>query len=600
MAPLYRVGLVMSDGQKAPNSTDEVLLSHLQSLLERQARREDLLRSEGRSYVLAFGIALRRQSGQPWYKQLAVVRSFPGSLSQKIQREVVDRLLNAEGDQFGEYPLANEGYSIKFTSEEHESLLICYQRLDTGVEAIPSVGAWCIATRSSTTGFLPTSLRSLSHRARYILRRDLLRLPPHSVIVEAGAANIPEDILAACAHICGASGAILWFFDSTEHEYQSLATWGVKEARHFRLPVNRPTAGMDIQRGIVSLVRPEVRYVLYDLEDSTEWRPRRPPGRWFPRDEGVFRVNGWRSCLAYPVISDGYLVGCISLYSAQSGYSLRAKAERLPLDLVGSVLQGFLRAHEESSRIADIEKSFDEEFSRSVVSLAVLGIAHDISTDARTLSGLIKDTLPTQLSALTIEHGVEDALKQARRAVDRLLDVTTHMKTIARDRPAGESNVNIREVLESLQPLLEAQVKQASERRASVTVIAPAAPRGYSYVIRADPVKLERVILNLVDNAGVWAAQSSQRGKVVVKASPAAIDEQGTEGVLISVEDNGPGIDPSIRPRIFSRFFTTRKGSGTGLGLYLAHRFVAEMRGRINVESRPGRTVFSVIVPPMT
>ncbi len=172
------------------------------------------------------------------------------------------------------------------------------------------------------------------------------------------------------------------------------------------------------------------------------------------------------------------------------------------------------------------------------------------------------------------------------------------MKAIAKDRPQGTARIKVDELVTELEPLLQSQVKSTSNSRVALKYAPAPAVRGYSYEVKADSVKLERVVLNLIDNASYWAGQSSRgSGLVVLTVSPASVDEQGTTGVLIAVEDNGPGIDRDVRPQIFSRFFTTRKGSGTGLGLYLVQRFVSEMRGTISVESRPGRTVFSVILP---
>jgi signal transduction histidine kinase len=65
--------------------------------------------------------------------------------------------------------------------------------------------------------------------------------------------------------------------------------------------------------------------------------------------------------------------------------------------------------------------------------------------------------------------------------------------------------------------------------------------------------------------------------------------------VIVSIEDNGPGIPDEVLPRIFEPFFTTKvKGEGTGLGLGIVKRIVEKHKGRIEVESRPGRTCFSV------
>ena len=66
--------------------------------------------------------------------------------------------------------------------------------------------------------------------------------------------------------------------------------------------------------------------------------------------------------------------------------------------------------------------------------------------------------------------------------------------------------------------------------------------------------------------------------------------------VEISISDTGPGIPPEIRDRIFEPFFTTKQ-SGTGLGLAIVKRIVTAHKGAIHVNSMPGGTIFSMILP---
>jgi signal transduction histidine kinase len=68
--------------------------------------------------------------------------------------------------------------------------------------------------------------------------------------------------------------------------------------------------------------------------------------------------------------------------------------------------------------------------------------------------------------------------------------------------------------------------------------------------------------------------------------------------VRLLVTDNGPGIEVDVLPHIFDPFFTTKEpGEGTGLGLWNAHRLAELLGGRLEVETAPGRTCFSLILP---
>jgi two-component system, NtrC family, sensor kinase len=66
----------------------------------------------------------------------------------------------------------------------------------------------------------------------------------------------------------------------------------------------------------------------------------------------------------------------------------------------------------------------------------------------------------------------------------------------------------------------------------------------------------------------------------------------------VRISDTGPGIPDGIRGRIFDPFFTTKdQGEGSGLGLGISQQIIQRHRGRISVDSEPGRTSFEVLLP---
>ncbi len=109
--------------------------------------------------------------------------------------------------------------------------------------------------------------------------------------------------------------------------------------------------------------------------------------------------------------------------------------------------------------------------------------------------------------------------------------------------------------------------------------------------IQWDREQIHRVLINLIDNA-IEAVQ--RRGVVSVHAG---IDETNRE-LVITVEDNGPGIPPEDRDRLFSPHFSKKKG-GTGLGLAIVDKIVGDHRGTINVEDRQPRGARFVLRFPL-
>ena len=150
----------------------------------------------------------------------------------------------------------------------------------------------------------------------------------------------------------------------------------------------------------------------------------------------------------------------------------------------------------------------------------------------------------------------------------------------------GDLNTLLREILNLYDGLF---------KRVSVEVnLSPTLPE-----FKFDPEQIRSVIVNLIDNA-VDAVETESRLK---QRSEHGIVRVGTEyirdekSVLITVEDNGPGIDLSDQDKVFMPYFSTKK-RGTGFGLAIVRRIVVEHGGVISVkENNPNGTVFMIRLP---
>jgi signal transduction histidine kinase len=104
--------------------------------------------------------------------------------------------------------------------------------------------------------------------------------------------------------------------------------------------------------------------------------------------------------------------------------------------------------------------------------------------------------------------------------------------------------------------------------------------------------ELNQVWTNIINNA-IQALDGE--GEIVIRARR---DDQ-PDWVVVEIEDNGPGIAPEHLDKLFDPFFTTKApGKGTGLGLNISYNIIVERhRGEILVDSRPGRTCFTIRLP---
>lgn len=110
--------------------------------------------------------------------------------------------------------------------------------------------------------------------------------------------------------------------------------------------------------------------------------------------------------------------------------------------------------------------------------------------------------------------------------------------------------------------------------------------------------ELEQVFLNLCINAIDAVSQGDVGSTVTVSSRNGAQLPDGRSAVVVTVRDDGPGIDPEVADRLFEPFVTTKGKKGTGLGLAVSHGIVQDHGGEIRTESEPGHgTAFHVMLP---
>lgn len=172
---------------------------------------------------------------------------------------------------------------------------------------------------------------------------------------------------------------------------------------------------------------------------------------------------------------------------------------------------------------------------------------------------------------------LEDTVTQAKRASA----ILERFRNWSRPQAACTSVFDLRDALGNVRALL---APQAAADKASLTFDMPDS----AVLVQADPIEMEQVVFNLVRNA-LEAVAGRDSGQVTV------ILQQAASEVLLEVSDNGPGIVPELRARLFTPFTTTRP-DGTGLGLALSQRLIERAGGDIFlVDEGPGAT-FRIIL----
>jgi signal transduction histidine kinase len=200
----------------------------------------------------------------------------------------------------------------------------------------------------------------------------------------------------------------------------------------------------------------------------------------------------------------------------------------------------------------------------------------------------MRSEIDVSLRTDDLSPAARDVLLSAREEVDRMSRTVDDLLTLA---AVDDGVLGLRRQDTELAGLAETVAGGLESVAASrdVTVEHDGAP----VTVPADPVRLGQAIRNVVENAIEF---SPQGGTVRITTSV-----EGTTGRLV-VEDDGPGVPPALRERVFDRFFRadpsrSRATGGSGLGLAITREIVEAHGGRVHVEARERGSAFVVDVP---
>jgi excisionase family DNA binding protein len=214
--------------------------------------------------------------------------------------------------------------------------------------------------------------------------------------------------------------------------------------------------------------------------------------------------------------------------------------------------------------------------------------AHELKTPLTTLSGHAQ---------LAVRQIIRDGHLQRERVIGALQAIAEHARKLSH---LLDQALDISRLEDGRLPLQRQSVDLAAlvgrvvseahgwSDRHVITLEAPA-----SLKIEADPLRLEQVLTNLLDNAIRYSPDGGPIEVVLARAGPASVE--------LSVRDHGLGIPPEKRGQIFERFYQAHAGgyrSGMGLGLYICHQIVDLHGGEIRATFPPdGGTCMIVSLP---
>jgi PAS domain S-box-containing protein len=224
------------------------------------------------------------------------------------------------------------------------------------------------------------------------------------------------------------------------------------------------------------------------------------------------------------------------------------------------------------------------------------GVAHDFNN----MLSVILGRSDFALRRIDANSPLRANIQEIKMAARRSADLTRQLLAFARRQTIMPKVLDLNETVEGMLKMLRRLIGE-NIRMAWL-------PGRDLWTVKIDPAQVDQILANLLVNA---RDAITEKGKVTIETENAVLDEaycighsgfKPGEYVILSVSDDGCGMNKAILDHLFEPFFTTKElGKGTGLGLATVYGIVKQNEGFINVYSEPGKgTTFRLYLPRCT
>ncbi|MEW6144534.1 MAG: PAS domain S-box protein [Thermodesulfobacteriota bacterium] len=253
-------------------------------------------------------------------------------------------------------------------------------------------------------------------------------------------------------------------------------------------------------------------------------------------------------------------------------------------------LEGFVTDITERKRL---EERLRQSQKMEAVGKLAGGIAHDFNN----LLTVILNYSDLLLSRPLVDKKQEEGIREIRNAGERAAALTNQLLAFSRKQILQPKVLDLNGVVTGMEKMIRRLVREDIEL---VTELEPALGR-----VKADPVQIEQVVMNLVINAGDAMPRGGRLHIQTLNVSQvdasAVLKPDLPPGryVMLAVSDTGHGMDEATLSQIFEPFYTTKElGKGTGLGLATVYGIINQSGGHVTVDSGRNRgTTFKIYLP---
>jgi signal transduction histidine kinase len=424
--------------------------------------------------------------------------------------------------------------------------------------------------------------------------------------------TVLSTIVAKAAQLSNTEAGAIYVFDEVTEEFQLRATYGLEAGavaeirdRHIRLG--------ETAVGEAALQRTPIQ--IPDLQEGSS-----------SALDIIIRA-GFRALLIVPLLSSDQIVGALVVRRRAPGEFSKSAVELLQTFGAQSVLaiQNARLFENVDARTRELAKSLDDlrtaqdrlVQTEKLASLGQLtaGIAHEIknplnfvnnfSSVSSELVGELREALKgvdidsklrTEIDEIAdmLQGNLEKVVQHGKRADSIVKNMLLHSRQGSGEHRFVDVNSVVEESLN-----LAYHGARAEKQGFNITLQKSFDPKAGE--VDLFPQEITRVLLNLIMN-GFYAAtkRKAEANGADYEPTLAAVTKNLGDSVEIKIRDNGTGIPPEVKEKMFNPFFTTKPaGEGTGLGLSISHDIIVKQHGgSIEVDTKPGQyTEFRIVLP---
>ena len=280
------------------------------------------------------------------------------------------------------------------------------------------------------------------------------------------------------------------------------------------------------------------------------------------------------NCPAAKTFRDGAVHRSSQVGTSRKGIKTHYQVTSSPLTRNGEVAH-VIEIANDITELKNLEQDMIEKERLAAVGQTVAGLAHSVKNILMGLEG------GKYIVSLGLKKKDDELIGQGWEMLERNFDKTTSLVkdflSFAKGRRPQAVEVSPNDLVEEIIDLYHEIARSIGiELRAKLDPNVRRAP--------LDPDGMHTCLTNLVSNA-IDACRMSEKKDLWVEIRT----RQTGDNLVFEVADNGEGIDYDVKRKIFTTFFTTKGGEGTGLGLLTTRKIVQEHGGKITVQSKPGQ-----------